>query len=1058
MTQYSQPDISSASSDLIGRLVDESNDAIFVIDPVSSRFIAVNNTACVRLGYERDELLKMKVIDIETELADAFSWDEYVESLKQTGQSILEGEHKRKDGSRFSVEVSLNYSSSEQGDHICAIVRDTSGRKQVERELQRSQTRFKTLFDSSSDAIMIFDLDGFVDANKSTLRLFGYTSLQEFVNKHPAELSPPLQSCGSDSRILANTYIQTAIRQGSHHFEWLHQRVDGVVFPADVLLTSFELDGEQLIQATVRDITSLKRADSLFRTLFDVSPLSIQIIDANGITEQVNDSWCRMWGAELQDVADYNMLQDEQLQEKGVLPYLMRAFAGEALSLPSICYDASQNGKINSSHASVCWVESWAYPIHGVGGEVQRVVLVHQDVTARKQQELFERDQRHLLELVANSQTTLSTVLEATVQAVERQCPGMLGSILLLDDDGKHLSHGAAPGLPEAYCQAIDGVAIGPCVGSCGTAAFTGRRVIVSDINSDPLWGDYKELALSYGLAACWSEPIRNAEGKVLGTFAMYYQQPKSPESADIQLIERAAALAANGIAHKQAEEQLRLLHDAVASVNESVMITDSEGIIFYANQAFTDMFGYSQEEVLGCTPAILNSRQQSGKFYLHYWQTIKAGKPWSGRLLDRRKDGTIFPVHMSVAPIFDAHDVITHFVAIHEDLSEYELFQKKLAQSQKMEAVGVMAGGIAHDFNNLLAGLTGNLYMMRMHNTLNEELVQRAGNMEVAIMHGAKMIQQLLTFARKDHMEMHDFDLSSFFKETHKLAAASLPENVRLTLKYDAGGTWVHGDPTQLQQLILNLVTNARHAVKDSANPVIHLDLSHTMPPKELLDEHAELISDTGWCCMRCTDNGCGISDGNLEHIFEPFFTTREVGVGTGLGLAMSYGAVQSHRGMMDVQSVVGAGTTFAIYLPLRPASKSEVVSCEDCSIDGENRGVLVVDDNEHLREVIVNVLRYNGFTVWQAADGELALSEYRKYHEQINLILMDIVMPNMGGVAAAKEIRNMNEQTPIIFLTGYGEETQLQAASSIKRSSSLGKPLGMADLIKVIDEMMGT
>jgi len=802
MTQHSQPDISSDSSDLIGRLVDESNDAIFVIDPVSSRFIAVNKTACVRLGYERDELLKMKVVDIEAELPDAFSWSEHVENLKQASSNVFEGEHKRKDGSCFPVEVSLKYTSSEQGDHISAIA---------------------------------------------------------------------------------------------------------------------------------RDISSLKRSESLFRTLFDVSPLSIQIIDANGMTEQVNDSWCRMWGAELRDIADYNMLQDEQLQEKGVLPYLIRAFAGETVSLPSICYDASQNGKINSSHASACWVESWVYPIHGVDGEVQKVVLVHQDVSARKQaelqsaaseqhlrtlielipdailvhqegrivfanstaatmfgyetseavqgvelikhvhpdgatrvktriekfyvgelnnlvveerflsldgselvgelhavrssyngqpavmtvlrnitrrkqQELFELDQRHLLELIANSQTTLSTVLEATVQAVERQRPGMLGSILLLGDDGEHLHHGAAPSLPAAYCQAIDGVAIGPCVGSCGTAAFTGKRVIVSDINSDPLWADYKELALSYGLAACWSEPIRNAEGQVLGTFAMYYQQPQQPESADVQLIERAAALAANAITHKQAEEQLRLLHDAVASVNESVMITDSEGIIIYANQAFTDMSGYSQEEVLGRTPAILNSSQQAGKFYQHYWQTIKAGKPWSGRLLDRRKDGTIFPVHMSVAPIFDANDAndaITHFVAIHEDLSEYELFQKKLSQSQKMEAVGVMAGGIAHDFNNLLAGLTGNLYMMRMHNALNEEIVQRSGNMEAAIMHGAKMIQQLLTFARKDHMEMHDFDLCSFFKETHKLAAASLPENVRLTLKYDGGDTWVHGDPTQLQQLI---------------------------------------------------------------------------------------------------------------------------------------------------------------------------------------------------------------------------------------------------------------
>jgi len=505
-----------------------------------------------------------------------------------------------------------------------------------------------------------------------------------------------------------------------------------------------------------------------------------------------------------------------------------------------------------------------------------------------------------------------------------------------------------------------------------------------------------------------------------------------------------------------ETEQTMMLLENAVSAINESIIITNPEGTIVYVNPAFTRNTGYSSDDAVGKTPAILNSQQQSAKFYQYFWQTLKAGKPWSGRILDRRKDGTIFPVNLSVAPIFGANAEITHFVAVHEDLSPYENLQKKMIQTQKMEAVGIMAGGMAHDFNNLLATLTGNLYLMRSHHKDNEEIVRRSKNMDVSIQHGAKMIQQMLTFARKNSMAMHNIDLQSFIKEAHKMTQAALPEDVKLTLNYDGEVAWIHGDPSQLQQVILNLVANACHAIKDSDNPHVRLELNHEEPPASLLIDHAELSSDYGWCCIRCHDNGCGISTGNLEHIFEPFFTTREVGIGTGLGLAMVYGAVQSHRGIIDVQSIEDEGTAFSIYLPLCKVGKAKVIDNDDYIIEGNNRGILVVDDDEQLREVLVHVLRYNGFKVWEAADGELAISQYRKFKEKLSLVMMDIVMPNMGGVAAAQEIRAIDPALPIIFLTGYGEEAQLNAAASIQRSKALRKPIAMSDLIKTIEKMI--
>jgi len=231
----------------------------------------------------------------------------------------------------------------------------------------------------------------------------------------------------------------------------------------------------------------------------------------------------------------------------------------------------------------------------------------------------------------------------------------------------------------------------------------------------------------------------------------------------------------------KRHELQLQLLESAVASVNESIVITDPDGVIVYVNPSFTSNTGYSEDEAIGHTPAILNSKQQSQQFYQQFWKTIKDGKPWSGRILDRRKDGTIFPALLSVAPIFDEAATISHFVAMHEDLTHSEAVQKKILQAQKMEAVGIMAGGMAHDFNNLMAGLMANIYMLQMLYRDDKELIERSRIMEQSIGHGAKLIQQLLTFASKDRTEMRSTELTSVVRDAFKMAG--IPEDIECRL-----------------------------------------------------------------------------------------------------------------------------------------------------------------------------------------------------------------------------------------------------------------------------------
>ncbi len=508
----------------------------------------------------------------------------------------------------------------------------------------------------------------------------------------------------------------------------------------------------------------------------------------------------------------------------------------------------------------------------------------------------------------------------------------------------------------------------------------------------------------------------------------------------------------------KKAELESQLLKKTINTIQESIFITNPDGVIQYANQSFTRIMGYTAQEALGKTPEILNSRQQSKEFYTHLWQTLKSGKPWSGRIMNRHKDGTIFPVYMSIAPMFNAQQEITNFVAIHEDLTHDEALQHKIMQVQKMEAVSTMVGGIAHDFNNLLATILGNLYLMRKKMQGDEKGMSRIQTMEKTIHHGANMIQQMLTFSRQDSPDMNTMNMLAFLKETAKLAESILPENIQFTLDYSPATkeSYIQGNLHQLRQVILSLVNNAKDAVNDVLDPKIRVTLSQQDPSPDMLLNYTGSHKEGEWQCLRCEDNGYGIAQEHIDKIFDPFFTTKTVGEGSGLGLAMVYGAVQNHHGLIAVESKPHVGTTLSIYIPNHNVSELQLIASEESFNHGKGQSILLVDDDEPLRNVLDEILKESGFKILQASNGQEAVNIFTENQDDIAIIIMDVVMPVMGGVAAAKRIRNINAAIPIIFQTGYGEQTELNAAASIEHCGTLRKPLQVHELLTKIQEKL--
>jgi len=598
--------------------------------------------------------------------------------------------------------VSVHY-SPERDDSgrvvgFIAAISDITARKQAEQNLVASEAKYKTVFDASTDAMMIMGEKGFLDVNESTLNIFGCRSRQDFLNRHPAEFSPPLQPCGTDSLSLSNAHMMDAYKHGSNHFEWMHQRMDGTVFPADVLITRTELNGEVVLMATVRDITTAKQnTDTIQQQLTEISklyhtaPCGYHSLDRDGVFTHINDTELAWLGYARDEIIGKKKLPDLQTPHGRAtfqqnFPAFKKRGKVENLEFEFIRKDGSIFVGLLSSIAE-----------KDEAGQYLSCQSTVVDITQRKLQEQFNEDQRHILEQVADSAVPLADVLGALVQAIQAQRPHMIASILLLAADGKHLQHGAAPDLPDAYNRVIDNVAIGPCVGSCGTAAFRGERVIVADIASDPLWADYKELALGHGLAACWSEPVKDAKGHVLGTFAMYYRQPKAPENNDLELIRRAAALAANAIEHKQAESRLMdsnnnlaatasLLQNIITSIPSRVFWKDRDSRLMGCNTLFAQDAGFSgPEEIIGKTDAEMGWSEQADLYRADDQAVMASG---AAKLAYEEPQttpaGDTIWLRTSKVPLRDEHDAVNGVLGVYEDITEQKATEALIINSER--------------------------------------------------------------------------------------------------------------------------------------------------------------------------------------------------------------------------------------------------------------------------------------------------------------------------------------------------------------------------------------
>jgi PAS domain S-box-containing protein len=824
--------------------------------------------------------------------------------------------------------------------------------------------------------------------------------------------------------------------------------------------------------------------------------------------------------------------------------------------------------------------------------------------------------QRVILESIARG-ADLKQVLNEIVLLIERQLPVLRGSILLLED-GKYLRHGAAPHLPEPFSRAIDGTEIGPMIGSCGAAAYRREPVIVDDIATHPNWAQFREFALPHGLRACWSTPIFSPQGVVLGTFAMYYPEPRGPTPQELGLVGIATHLASIAISHDWTARELRRsekrarelarLHAVASSINKLILrprdsksvydvaceVAVEQGLARFAwvglldetKQRLDVVAQYGKEEVLGTRTLILDDRKVRGGMLeralktgecqvagdllidghpdwrevitahglrscamfplvdadrlfgivalyaenVNYFreeevqvltslasdisfgvesarkdqerqrmaEAVRSSEKLRSLIFSTVADGiyyvqvegkeryrfvsanpaflemfgvtedeiigkvmndylpqTVYDhvmaqyrracktsskvtweqvvesrggrrhVEVTIAPIYDAKGECTHFVGTIHDVtaraqaeSERAVLVAQLNQAQRMQALGTLAGGIAHDFNNILAAIAGNTGLALQEPALSDNVRTHLLEIKKASQRAIELVRQILTFSRNAPSKRERVDPVEVTREALNLLRATLRDSVAIATQFAADMPSFEGDPTQYHQIIMNLVTNAAHALPQRDGLIrVKLDRVH-------VDDQSLPVANLAagdYLRIQVIDNGCGMDEATLKRAFDPFFTTRKPGEGTGLGLSVVHGIVQGHGGAIDIRSKLNEGTTVTVFLPLNAAS-AEVEKPQAVALaQGGGERIMYVDDEEALVFLMDRALTKMGYRVRGFSDPAAALAAFRAQPDDFDVVITDISMPGMSGSHLASQVRQISADIPIIMTSGY-------------------------------------
>ncbi len=711
---------------------------------------------------------------------------------------------------------------------------------------------------------------------------------------------------------------------------------------------------------------------------------------------------------------------------------------------------------------------------NGAGAPV-RVIGAMMDITARKQAEIRIN---HLNRVY----TVLSEINQNIVREKDRQAMLEASCRISVDKGGFGLAwigmRESSPGQPiriAAFAtngpmtrQALDAIANAPPGQRCAftnLALAEGRHGICYDIATDPLSAGWREHALELGYRSMASFPLREGD-TVVGVFNLYATETDFFDDEEVRLLDELATdisfaltVDAKERQRRRMELDLRTSEERFREVVENIhevfwVFNPAGGELLYVSPAFATVWGIPLETLRANPKAWLQAVHPDDQPRIRSALAVKQTRgDYDEVYRIRRPDGTERWIRDRAFPVRDAAGVVQRVVGTAEDITAQRQLEQELRQSQKMEAIGLLAGGVAHDFNNILAAIMMQAEIAGAIEAVPQEAGALLEEIKTAASRAASLTRQLLAFGRRQVMQPRNIDLNEVVDNLSSMLQRLLGEGVRLKIDLDPAPLITFADAGMLGQLLMNLVINSRDAMPSGGE--LHIQTSS----RQLGRTESRLIPDTvpgEYVSLRVTDTGVGIPPDIQSRIFEPFFSTKEPGKGTGLGLATVFGIVKQHGGAIRVQSEVGRGTTFEVLLrTAEPAD--DAANAEPASKAGEARRgtetVLVVEDEQSVRLLTRMVLERQGYRVLEAANGREALEVWQRHVGRIDLLFTDIVMPEgMSGRDLADRLRERRPDLKVIFTSGYSADIAGREFSLEPGQNFLQKPTRPQAIVEAV------
>lgn len=987
----------------------------WIVDPENGVIADANDSAFKFYGYKN--LIGMKVSDINV-LGKKVMQEVKKASDKQ--QNYFEFVHKLADGTLRNVNVYSSPVKKGGKTLLYSVIHDVT-------EQKKAQEKVKTLYDmidSSINEVYVFRSDNlkFDYANEGARKNTGY-SMEELREMTPLDLKP-------EYNLKNFTNLIEPLRKGEKDrivFYSYHRRKDGSFYPVEVQLQFYNLDGQGFFFANIEDITERKKAEedikklnSLYLTLSQANQTMVRVKSEEELFREIpkviteygnfHTVWIGINGGNGRIKTQFHYGKLADVSEKIIISSIPgtegsdcptgRCFAlGEIIVENDWLSKASASLKDFSEKSgikSVCVI-----PIKK-NGAVYRSMTVYSE-----EKGYFTQERIALLkELSGDMEYAISKLdSEAALEKSEAKYRSIFENMsaascideMVYDEDGKAVDY-IILDINPAF-EKIIGVNRQETAGQLASKVYGTGRAPFLDI---------------YSRVSETGEPVQ---------FEAYFAPAKkhlainagSPGKGKFTTV-------FNDITEKKKyEEELEKTRAAIEQSGDTIVITDIKGDIEYVNPAFEKITGYSRSEALGKNPRILKSGIHDIEFYEKLWETISSGMIWSGVITNRRKDGSLYHEEAVISPVYGKNGQIINFVAVKRDITEKLNMQKALVQSQKMEAVGMLAGGVAHDFNNILTAIMSYAEILSSSGDIPSQYREDVNEILSSAQKGVSLTKQLLAFSRKQISSPSVCDVRKVVSNMEKMLCRLIGENIKLEIKVQEGNYSVFIDASQLEQILMNLVVNARDAVNETGKieiEIAELKNSEDLKKRDINLHNQRLVK------ISVKDNGAGLSEEAKKHLFEPFFTTKEKGKGTGLGLSTVWNLVKQNKGEIDVESRPGQGTVFSIYFTAAGEEKFADVSREDktAPLSGME-SILLVEDEDSLLRLGKRILSGLGYKVFTASNGQEALEKMKEIG-RVDILITDLIMPGMSGKALSDKLLSKGKAGKTLFMSGYTDE----------------------------------